>query len=368
MNTCLLLTIPTVEPLVLWERCVSSFCSSIIKTSALALVVYNGPDTTVSSDFSHDNVIKLGYDDCARVAQKLAQSADCPEELLFGRQEYGRSYGGASNLLLAIAYGLGASIVRKVDDDCLQLQPASVSSLSIASELASANKIYYGPYIGSPSGFLHELPRETAIEWAKYIYSRKKTPRLNELGTGTGGTSVKNGNLILPLSVLPMASYPVLFEPSTRTHARGEVYYWMSELRQHGCTFTYEQSLQIGHHPSTTRINLVSWLRSLVLAFDLSKVYWTYLRTGKRPPILTRRKAISEFKSWILRADWPQDDIADTLCTILNEATLEFTERFLTELPKRKRAWFRLMSNNLRGNIQTVIPATVEKASKVWSR
>lgn len=367
MNTRLLLTIPTVEPLVLWERCVSSFCSSLIETSSLALVVYNGPDTTVSSDLSHSNVIKLGYDDCARVAQKLAESADCPEELLFGRQEYGRSYGGASNLLLAIAYGLGSSVVRKADDDCLQLQPSDASSLDTPSELASANKIYYGPYIGSPSGFLHELPRKTSIEWAKYIYSIKKTPRINELGTGTGCTFIENGNLILPLSALPIASYPVLFDPSTRTHARGEVYYWMSELRQHGFTFTYKQSLQMGHHHST-RTNLISWLRSLVLAFDLSKVYQTYLRTGKRPPILTRRKAISEFKSWILRADWPQDDIADTLCTILNEATLEFTEKFLTELPKRKRAWSRLMSNNLSANVQSVLPATVDKASKVWSR
>ncbi len=361
-----LLVIPTIKPLTLWQRCVSSFHTSLIKTRALALVVYNGLDAAVQSDYSHPNVVKIGFCDSAQLSHKFAEIANCPEELLFGKQEYGRSYGGASNLLLALGHALGASVIGKIDDDCSESGTGPNSWLRKALQFVRPRTVCFGPYSGQSSGFLHTLPEQTAFEFVEYIYSKKARSELCNLGTGKQGRSIKNGNLVFTKDIPCIASYPVLYEPITKTHARGEVYYWSDQLRGHDCTFKYQHTLNILHDPSN-RNNTNSWLCSLVLAFDLSHVHRILLRGKKQPLISERQKAISQFKSWILKANWPAGVNAEELATLLCENSLEFTQRFYSDLPKRTLAWSRLMNANLGAIVEQVLPALWVKSLEVFA-
>jgi len=359
MTNLLLLTIPTVEPLDLWQKCISSFSPSLIKSSALALVVYNGPDITVPSEYSYPHVIKLGFKDSKCIAQKFADIADCSEELLFGKQEYGRSYGGAANLLLALAHALGASTIGKIDDDCLEFEPRPSPWLFIAARDLRKDTIHFGPYIGQPTGFLHEFDETTSSQLQKYIYGtqdQKNHPVRPHLDT----PRMKNGNLVFPVNATHTAPYPVLYDSRTHIHARGEVYYWASELGEHGFTFKYEDLLKI-RHSGSTRNTHATWIHSLVLAFDLSLVHRTYVAKGKRPTLSERHKAILRFKSWILNTQWPKDVIVEKLAKLLDEAAIDFTENFYSNLPKRKLAWEHLMQADLAACLEELLPEVIQK-------
>lgn len=356
----LLLTIPTIEPLTLRERCISSFYPSLIKTSSLAIVVYNGPSVDEQSDYSHPNVIKIGFRDSALISQKFAEIADCPEELLFGKQEYGRSYGGADNLLFALSCALRPTTIGKVDDDCLEFESQQDSWLSNAAIKVQKDAIWFGPYIGQPTGFLYEFDETTSSQLEEFIYGIQKNINRSSYSS-SGMVRIKNGNLVLPVQAARIAPYPVLYDPITHIHARGEVYYWASVLRQHGFNFKYDSTLEIRHTGSGRNIPAM-WLRSLVLAFDLSLVHRTFLREGRRLSLSERQEEISRFKSWILHAKWPKDIIPEELVLILEENAIPFTENFNSNFTKRNLSWGRLMQNDLGAMIELLLPEVVQKA------
>ena len=359
--TVKLLLIPTVN-ISSCERCLRLFHASLDRTSTTALVIYNGPDRSVVSDFSESNVIKVGYEDSDTLAKKFADIAECPKQLLFGEQEYGRSYGGASNLLIAVGCAIRASIMCKVDDDNLNSHSLDDSWLSNAIRCAKPDTVSFGNCLNSRSQhLLRKLPKNTASKLAEYIFSADERSERINCGANQKGNVVHNGNLVFMRKAPMSACYPVLYEPSTQIYVRGEIYYWMYELKQLGISFEYQKSLQLQHRPSD-EMNLNDWLRSTVVGFDLSLVFRTYKEQSRKLTLAERRTAITQFQSWILKAEWPGEVAVKELVNLLEDTAFDFTEKFYSELPTRKRAWSRLVgSNHLSAVVREVLSGLEEK-------
>jgi len=133
-----LLIIPS-RDLRLAERCIHSFHESMLKTDSRAIILYTGNDENFKSDDSNPGVYIVGYNEAKILSEVFAEIAKCSPELLFGKQEYFRSYGGASNFVLALGESLGFNLLGKIDDDCLEFRSIENSWLAFAKNLIGKN-------------------------------------------------------------------------------------------------------------------------------------------------------------------------------------------------------------------------------------
>ena len=353
-----LLLVPSIDPDVA-HLSLSSFRPSLVGTSTTAVVVYNGDDHRIESDLSGPHVVMIGCQDSERIAVAFAQLAGCAKELLFGDQNYNRSFGGASNLLLGIGIALGASHLAKVDDDCRDVRPTTHSWMSCALESRRPRTVRFGAYTGEQSGSLAGIPRRTRYELAGFIYPVAQ--RSARLGC-TEAPVMKNGNLVIPRGAAMAAPYPVLFDPGTGTHVRGEIFLWKDELERGGFSFEYDELLALDHRRQ--RRSVSDWLRSIVAGFDLWYVHGFGKREGRAPTSAERRSAISTFRSWMLSADWPTGVTVRELAALLDDTGLDFTERVLREMELRRVAWRLLMHCDLVSALRDVLPALASRAHR----
>lgn len=305
----------------------------------------------------------MGHLESERCVQTFASLAGYPAELLFGKQEYGRSFGGASNLLLAVGCALGASRLCKVDDDCVNLSSGTESWLSNAAKLNPKGKeIRYGQYTSYQGSFLNALHEATRAGLVGHIYSQNEhAQRMDE--TRQGGV-IKNGDLVFPSQAARQACFPVLYDPLTKIHIRGEIYCWKHLLEENGFSFRFDSALHLGHFPAKNR-DINDWLRAIVYGYDLAFVDRVYCDSRRYPTLTERQKAISNFCAWLLAAVWPEFVNIDELLALLDTGLMYgFTDKILAESTIRSEAWQRLMRYDLRGVVLEMWPQLKERLSR----
>jgi len=342
-----LILIPTLEPTVA-ETCIDSLTKSMHRASAIAIVVYNSNKEDVDSYIS-PSVIRVGRNDSELLAEEFAKKAGCSKEFLFGEQWYGRSYGGASNLLLALGCAFKAKRMAKVDDDCVD--KSKEWSYNAFNTEENNQLIYFGNYDGSPTNCLHLLHPEVAKELSKFIYSQKEIgERLNPLHFH--GTVTKNGNLVFSENAAKTSCYPVLFDKTTKIHARGEIYFWQEKLVEDGFSFVYKENLVLGHFPKEKKI--MDWLYSIALGFDLSFVNRIKTSQNRMPTYPERENAIAEFQYWLRKVDLPRESDISILESALANS-VRFTDEKFSEYSNSQRAWKQLMQADLTNLVNKVL-------------
>ena len=365
--TRLVLAIPTTD-IGLAERCLSSFRKSRAFHDWLVLIQYNGRDAGVSSHSSEPNVLLIGYDDSQSLAEAFARAGGCRPELLFGAQTFNRSYGGASNLVMATAYALGARWIGKVDDDCLCNTRNAESWLTRAQAhaLRGDSCCYYGPYSGSPSGCVHVLSETTGNELVRLVYPKEEHGDRLSVATPHTKPALKNGNLLVPVSFARRECYPVLFDVTTGIHARGEVYWWAHALESAGQHMEYRSDLVLEHRP-LREVNVQSWLDAIVLGYDLSRIDLAIARTGAVPSRSERQRMLDEFRDWLARAEFPLSIHAERLLALIDPASaFEFADRIVAENPIRRAAWRALMESDSHSLVARTLPHALIPEGFAW--
>ena len=350
------LAIPTID-VATAERCVSSFYRSLGATQTTAIVIYNGRDRDIESRPITDRGLLIGSRDSDDLAQAFASLAGCAQELLFGDPNYGRSYGGASNLAVAVAIACGAQRIAKVDDDCLDTENGWLNqALHFATDTTA---VHFGHSTGRQSGFIDQLPFDTAVRLASHFYTPEELAE--RLGTGTHGHAIKNGILSFASSIARLACYPVMFEPTTGISLRGEAYLWKDALSHFRISFLHHDGMGLAHHP-TRKSDVASWLYSTVLGVDLWFVLRCRTNTESLPSIAQRKLAIREFCDWIAHAVWPAEVDVDRLLELAgNESMLiSLTDRIFQEAGARLICWRRLMSANPNHLVRRILPQLTE--------
>ena len=339
--------IPTTD-ISLAKHCIDSFYKSQKVTNIPVFIVYTGADESVESRKINRNVIIVGYEHTSSVANYLSKIGNYPEKYIFGDVKFNRSYGGASNLIFALASILGVNQILKCDDDCLEHNDSSQYWLCEANQLQAKIKIiFFGDYLEigeKPSDY---IPKKTYFELIKYIYP--STEHLERIKTCYDKihSIVKNGNLIVPKSAIKDACYPVLYDESLKIHGRGEVNYWKRQLESVGYNFIFKPKLNIKHKKN--KFSLSSWISSLLLAFDLSfidnKLHKGIFDIREKERI----EKLSYFKSWMSLAEWGEDfDIFSVLNSIPDDKIFAFTEQYYYRKREAIVAWKQIMSTDLR--------------------
>ena len=340
------LVIPTLD-IELAKRCSLSFAKGVSRTSTQIIIVYNGPDDGIKSSFYGPSVAIIGAKESDGLVEKFARAANCPAELLFGERAYGRSFGGASNLVLAIGYSMNADVIFKVDDDCLDLHEGNQSWLERASRSIDRAEIRYGTYYGLESGGVHRLPRSLGLQLAKFIYSKEETEeRLGDVNPAEK-VVIKNGCLVFRRKGVGQICYPVLYERKSRISARGEVYCLKQELSIKGIRFLYDKTLSIQHSP-VRKHSLQEWLSAMVVGFDLNLVRRSIFEECQGIPTKAKREnEINRLRRWIHSMEWPESVDAKELVELLDITGLGFADRIIKERQIRQAAWQNLIKADL---------------------
>ena len=325
---------------------------------ARAVVVYNGDRPNVQTEQLSQAYCQVGWKDSANLAAVLATAADCDSALLFGEQSYGRSYGGASNLVLALGHALDAVYVAKVDDDMLDLPVEGRSWLERAFDSARPGWVYHGRVEGEPSASIHRLPRETAAELGAFFYDSNRVTET--MGTSWGGAGLKNGALVFRSTDGASSCFPVLFNPDLNIHVRGEIYWWRDELKTADVSIAPHDLLRITHSPKPGR-DPAKWLRSTLVGFEFWSVRAAVKREGRHPSRKEREDSVRRLRSWISATEWPAwTSAADMLEITQVDTLLAFTDRVHAEQRQRRLAWSRLVAANLKSVIRESHPELYE--------
>jgi hypothetical protein len=345
------IVVPTLD-IELGKRCALSFSKYYFGSGARVIIVYNGPNNDVASSIYGQSIEIIGAKKSDWLAKYFSKLANCSEELLFGKRVYGRSFGGASNLALAIGYSMGANVIFKIDDDCLYTHKKGESWHEKASNVFDGSKIRFGSYSGQESGGIHRLPQLLGLQFAKFIYNKEETDeRLGDV-KHTTKTVIKNGCLIFGRKTLEHTCYPVLYERNTHISARGEVYCLKQELDNKGIKFIYDKTLVIQHSP-VRHDSLQEWLSAMVIGFDLNLVRKGIFEQDQDILSLEKRKnEISRFRNWIRITIWPADVNANKLVELLDMTGMGFSNRIIREIQIRQAAWrnFITMTNYKKWN------------------
>jgi hypothetical protein len=332
-----LLLVPTLTPAG-GRRCIASFDASLSAEQALCICVYNGAADVESSVIS-DRAILIGTSDASLLAQSWASVADCSVDLFFGRTDVGRGYGGASNLLLALASTIGKGLVAKVDDDCEDTRPIDSSWLASAyGHHRGLNLVRYGHSTGKQSGSLERLPRDIATRLARLLYTQsQRTERLGD--APAAGRVLKNGILVYNSNLAALACYPILYDEQSRVHLRGEVYWWRHALGS-TAAFHYDPKLALGHTPVADG-DLTQWVVASLVGCDIWFNFRVASQTGGRRPSLRRRKRrLKLIRAWAKRANWPASVDRLRIDTCLDEErVIPFTDRIFEVDRVRQPAW-----------------------------
>lgn len=337
-----LLMIPTLDP-VLARRCLDSLLGAGRLASVRAIAVYNGDDPSIGSMRYLDDACLIGKRHSDEIAGAMADAAGCPQELLFGSTAWGRSYGGASNLLLAIAWFLGPGCVAKVDDDCLDLRADGLAWLEAARAAVCRDpeNVYFGRSLVRPSGEIGRLPVDVARRIGRIVYTRaQRAERVD--GQAPAGATLKNGVLAFHTRSISRSCYAVLHLAQGGVHLRGEVYWWAAGFADDR-VFKFSPELTLGHAPLDTP-SLEGWVRSTLAGTD----FW-YLRRhmslkGFLPSIDRRMARLRLIRAWLQRAPWPEGFDRPGLDSLMrDDVQLPFSDRIYAEEGLRRDAWRRLM-------------------------
>jgi hypothetical protein len=338
------------------KRCFETFSHSLHCIHSNAIIVYNGPDENVVSDYSLKNAIFIGYSDAKKLVNIFADNANVAPKLLFGETQFNRSYGGASNLLFAIAYFLGAECCAKIDDDCINLDNQdSGNRLLNAFKSCLPHKVFFGKYTGTPTNALLKLDEKVRTDLCGQLYPQHESDE--RLGKKvTENRVIKNGNLFFMKNAMQAACYPVLYEPNVNIHGRGEVYYWYADLKQNPTIFEFvsKENILLKHSPQKD-LSIQEWLCSIALCHDLHGIYWK----GKTVTHNIRLERINQLKNWLLAQEWPHEVNIDIIVEILDHISIPFTDRIIGERNQRKIAWEKLLGTNLLKNVQKIVPRTL---------
>lgn len=361
MTSPQLLLIPTLKPS-LALRCMTSLVKGERKHRVRAIAVYNGDNPSVDSQ-SHDSYGQvIGHRQAGEIVREMSNAAECPQELLFGRTTWGRSYGGASNLLLAIAWFLGPSIVARVDDDCVDVELGDSAWLDTAHAVARADtmRVHFGRSLIRPSGEVTRLPVSLSRRIGRITYSRaQRSERVH--GNAPAGATLKNGILAFHTQVISRSCYAVLYISEINIHLRGEIYWWANGFADKRA-FGFSPVLALGHAPRDTP-NLEAWVRSTLAGADFWYVYRYRYSKGCHPSLDRRRARLRQIRLWARDARWPVGFDTSVLEALLDEQVqLPFSDWIHAQQAVRRAAWQRLLRTNGRSK-QAILDAVSAKSS-----
>lgn len=304
----------------------------------LAVIVYNSSDKAVTTEF-HENAVRIGTREAQELVTGFSKLADCREELLFGQADYGRSYGGASNLLMAIALSLNCSNILKMDDDLAIAKKSLNSNLLPTTNSHIVKAVQWGSYVSRSSLFFRKELASIRDDLIKMTHRDEFDNKIAEVEDNHSNV-IRNGILLFPSSIAREACYPVLFESITKTKVRGEMFFWREDLLRCGIKFVRNSELDLPHY-FKGGIPLTEWLKSIIIGADLHLVRrYRRIGRGNMPSCAERYEYVNNLYSIIQKLDLIEDnDSFKNMDFWIRSIPFEFTERILSEEKLRNKAW-----------------------------
>ncbi len=347
--------VPTLDPQTA-NRCCESLRFLATAKNCPILVAFNGLDC-LRSDIKQSRWLNfIGGSDSDRIQAALEKRSGGANGLLFGSRRYGRSYGGAANLLLAVGIGLGYETLLKVDDDCVLEEPEVAAAwLETALSAASPRSVVTGFYEEIGRRPVDRLARTTAEGLVNFVYPEaQREARLSSTDTGYSDV-LKNGLVLIPRGAAVAACYPVLRDPISGVLLRGEIYHWRYELDLRGFSVSAKPEWTIRHKPRYPK-STQSWLASLVVGFDTSFCFSAMFRNEPWPSSREREERIWKFSVWISDVSWPRDVNSGELVRLLERTGLLVADRFRSVMKDRQFAWKNVMSSGIQSAIVSAVP------------
>jgi hypothetical protein len=339
-----LIFIPTLDT-TLAIKCARSLDARLAGTSVAIVIVYNGSQPCESQRLS-DRIFIIGSDALDGVVRELSHKCKGDLELLFGSREYGRSYGGSSNLISVLAAYLGSSIFLKIDDDFI----VSDSDILALPYPPGARTIYFGKESFGDSGLINMLPAELSSELSQFVYTEDQYKE--RTGNTFYGSTKKNGIVYGSSQTLKCAHYPVLYSHELKIHARGEIYWFLRQLEKAGGSMLYCPGMNLTHNPPLPR-SVENWLRATVLG----TVFWWRFRDETSIGKYDYERRFRELRSWLLGRNASGRRLLDDNDAVLNfDSARDFADRIFDTSPQRARFWFEITSIDVQSILKGEIP------------